>query len=83
MTLKMIAEMAGTSVSSVSKAFSGSGEISEETKENIFRIAKDFGCFEKYYKAPRKQPMIALIVPEIDSEYYGACASVFERAFIS
>lgn len=81
MTLKMIAEMAGTSVSSVSKAFSGSGEISEETKEKIFRIAKDFGCFEKYYKAPRKQPMIALIVPEIDSEYYGACASVFERAF--
>ena len=35
MTLKMIAEMAGTSVSSVSKAFSGSGEISEETKEKI------------------------------------------------
>ena len=35
MTLKRIAEMAGTSVSSVSKAFAGSKEIGEETKEKI------------------------------------------------
>ena len=81
MTLKRIAEMAGTSVSSVSKAFAGSKEIGEETKEKIFRIAKDSGCFDKYYKAPRKQPLIALMIPEVDSECYGNYASVFEREF--
>ncbi len=81
MTLTKIAEMAGTSVATVSKAFSGSREIGEETKERIFRIAKDVGCFDKYYKAPRKQPLIALMIPEIDSECYGIYAGVFEREF--
>lgn len=81
MTLTNIAEMAGTSVATVSKAFAGSHEISEETKEKIFRIAKELGCFDKYYKAPRKQPLIAIMVPEIDSECYGIYAGVFEREF--
>lgn len=81
MTLKRIADLAKTSVATVSKAFSGSKEIPEATKEKIFRIAKKYGCFEKYYKAPRKQPLIALMIPELDSEFYGICASVFEREF--
>lgn len=81
MTLKRIADLAKTSVATVSKAFSGSKEISDETKERIFEIAKEYGCFEKYYNAPRKQPLIAIIVPEIDSECYATCASVFEREF--
>ena len=81
MTLKMIADMAKTSIATVSKAFAGSKEISEETKERIFLIAKELGCFDKYYKAPRKQPLIAIMIPEIDSECYGNYASVFEREF--
>ncbi|MBR5140298.1 MAG: LacI family DNA-binding transcriptional regulator, partial [Clostridia bacterium] len=81
MTLTKIADMAGTSVSTVSKAFAGSHEISEETKEHIFEIARSLGCFDKYYKAPRKNPLIALMIPEIDSECYGVYASIFEREF--
>lgn len=79
MTLIKIATLAGTSVSTVSKAFSGSGEISEETRENIFKIAKKLGCFEKYYKAPRKNPLIAIMIPEVESECYGTYAGIFER----
>ena len=79
MTLTKIARIAGTSVSTVSKAFSGSREIPEVTRERIFEIAKELGCFDKYYKAPRKQPLIALMIPEIDSECYGVYAGVFER----
>lgn len=79
MTLQKIAELAGISVSSVSKAFSESKEISEETKARVFRIAKELGCFDKYYKAPRKQPLIAIMIPEIESECYGIYASIFER----
>ena len=81
MTLTKIAKLAETSVSTVSKAFSGSKEISEETRERIFRIAKEVGSFDKYYKAPRKNPLIAILVPEIDSECYGTYASIFEREF--
>ena len=81
MTLTKIAQMAKTSVSTVSKAFSGSMEISEETREKIFEIAKDLGCFDKYYKAPRKNPLVAIMIPEIESECYAICAGIFEREF--
>ena len=81
MTLTKIAKMANTSVATVSKAFSGSKEISDETKDRIFEIARDLGCFDKYYKAPRNSPLLALMIPEIDSECYGVYASVFERGF--
>ena len=50
MTLKRIAELAEVSVATVSKAFSGSHEIGEDTKKRIFEIAKQEGCFEKYDK---------------------------------
>lgn len=81
MTLTKIAQLAKTSVSTVSKAFSGSMEISEETRERIFEIAKDLECFDKYYKAPRKNPLVAIMIPEIESEYYAICAGIFEREF--
>lgn len=81
MTLAKIARLAGTSVSTVSKAFSGNREISEETKEKIFAISKELGCFDKYYKAPRKNPLIAIMVPEIESEFYSTYAGAFESEF--
>ena len=42
-----LASLAGVSVSTVSKAFSGSAEISEERREYIFKIAKENGCYDK------------------------------------
>ena len=45
---KKLALLAGVSVSTVSKAFSGSHEISEETRDSIFALAKRYGCFDKY-----------------------------------
>ena len=50
MNLSKLAQLANVSVSTVSKAFSDSKEISEQTKELIFSVAKDNGCFDKYYK---------------------------------
>lgn len=79
MTLQRLAELSGVSVGTVSKAFSGSNEISEETRERIFRIAKEYDCFDKYYKAPRKRPLIALLFPEPESEYYAKSMGIFER----
>lgn len=70
MTLKNIAELAGVSVSTVSKAFSGSSEISEETKQRIFDLAKEHNCFDRYCKQRFEKKVIAVIVPEFKSDYY-------------
>ena len=80
MTLTQLAKLAETSVATVSKAFSGSREISEETRSRIFEIAKKHDCFDKYYKAPRSRPLIALLPPEPESEYYGREIGMIEKA---
>ena len=79
MTLKKIAELANTSPSTVSKAFAGSPEISAYTRERIFRIAKELGYFEKYCKLKRSRPLIALLLPEVESEYYARIAGALEH----
>ena len=50
MTLKKLAEITGTSVGTVSKAFSGSPEISLETREKIYAVAKENGCCSGGYE---------------------------------
>ena len=44
MTYRKIAQLAGVSLSTVSKALSGSGEISEETAQRIWKIAEEYGA---------------------------------------
>ena len=81
MTLSKLAEQVGVSISTVSKAFSGSREISEALRDRIFAAAKQLGCFDKYYKAPRTHPMIALLIPEPESIRYSREMGFLERAF--
>ena len=50
MTLKKIAQAANVSLSTVSKALSGSKEISDELRQNIIQIAKKMGYFEEKRK---------------------------------
>ena len=64
MTQKDIARQTGTSVATVSKAFSGSPEISEETRPRIFDAARQGGCSEKYYKGGYDARVVAVICPE-------------------
>lgn len=79
MNLSTLAELAGVSVATVSKAFSGSGEISAATKARIFAIARDQGCFDRYNKNKFEKPVIAVICPEIRSEYYAAMLTLLDR----
>lgn len=79
MTLKTIAELAGVSVATVSKAFSGSKEISEETRELIFEIARENNCFDKYNKNRYDKKVIAVICPEIISDYYATMLRFLEE----
>lgn len=79
MNLTTLAALAGVSVSTVSKAFSGSVDISAETREHVFRIARENGCFHKYDKHKFGKKVIAILCPEMVSEYYAAMVEEFIR----
>ncbi len=79
MTLAKIAKMANVAVSTVSKAFSDSPEISRETKALIMEIAKETGCYEKYYKPKYGKKLIAVICPEMLGNQYAQMATFLEE----
>lgn len=79
MTLAKLAALAGVSVSTVSKALSESREISEATREQIIALAKEHGCYEKYYNPKYQKKLIAVLCPEILGNHYGRMASEMER----
>ncbi len=78
-TLSKIAKLAHVSVSTVSKAFSGSAEISEETRELIFDIAKKHDVFKKYYKAKYPKHIIAVICPEFEGRDYSTALTFLQK----
>ncbi len=80
MTLSKIANLAHVSVSTVSKAFSMSSEVSDETRELIFKIAKENNCFKKFYNAKYPKFVVAVICPEFKSYcYYNAMTVLQQR----
>ena len=79
MKLKELAELCGTTVGTVSKAFSGRRDVGKEMRDHIFSVAREHGCFDKYYKGPSDRKIIALMFPESESEYYGREIGYFER----
>ena len=70
MTMRELAKLANVSVATVSKAFSGAEDISDETKEHIFALSRQYGCFGKFYKGKYQKKVIAVIFPELKSSYY-------------
>jgi LacI family transcriptional regulator len=79
MTLKKLAELANVSISTVSKAMSGSNEISTATKNNIIKYAKQTGCFEKYFKYKYDKHIIAVLCPEVKSAFYSSIITYLEE----
>lgn len=79
MNMTELAKIAGVSVSTISKAFSGSGEISEKKREEIFSLAKENGCYDKYCKNAYGGTVIAVICPEYKSGLYSQQLSILER----
>ncbi len=70
MTMEKLAKLAGVSISTVSKAFKDASDISVDTKERIFALAKEYGCYGKFYKSRFHKKIFAIIFPEIESAYY-------------
>ena len=74
-TLKKISEIAGCSVSTVSRALNNCNDVSEKTRNNILKIANKLGYFQRKKKIKlenRKKNKfnIAILCPEIESSYY-------------
>jgi len=68
--MAQLAKLAGVSVSTVSKAFKDADDVSADTKQKIFAIAKEYGCYGKFYKSKFHKKIFAIIFPEIESAYY-------------
>ena len=65
-TLKDVAQKAGVNISTASRALNGNGNISEATKENIRRIAKELNYIPNANArilAGKSSHMIGIIVP--------------------
>lgn len=78
-TMSKIAKLAHVSVSTVSKAFSMSPDVNPETRDAIFEIAKQYGCFKKYYRAKYPKQVVAVICPELKSSYYSYALSLLQQ----
>ena len=77
-TLSKIAQLAHVSVSTASKAFSMSSEVSEQTRQEIFRIAKEYGCFKKFYTAKYPKYVVAVVCPEFHGRYYSSMVAALQ-----
>lgn len=79
MTMKELARLCHVSVSAVSKAFCDADDISKETKELIFKVAKEQGCFGKFYKGKYNKKIIAVICHEISGDYYSIFVNMLKE----
>ncbi len=70
MTLRELAILAHVSKATASRAFSNSNEISEETRQHVFNVAKQYNCYDKFQKGLYFKKVIAVISPDIRSDYY-------------
>ena len=68
-TMRELARLAGVSISTVSKAFSDAPDIGEETREHIFAVAKEHGCYGKFYKKKYPKRVVAIITSELSAYY--------------
>jgi len=79
MTYKKIAQLAGVSVSTVSKVMSGSHEIGKDTVARVLEIAEAHGVTAPKYHRNRIGTRVAVIVPEIISVYYSRLATAISE----
>lgn len=81
MTLTKLARIANVSVSTASKAFSMSSDISELTREEVFAAARANGCFKKFFNAKYPKYIAAVICPELNSRYYSDFCFSMQKHF--
>lgn len=69
MTMRELARLSGVSISTVSKAFSDAPDVGDETREHIFAVAKQYGCYGKFYKKKYPKKVVAILASELSAHY--------------
>ncbi len=80
-TLKEIAKISGVNKSTVSRALSGSGGVSESKRNEIINIANDLGYIpdeSAKVLSGKNAKTIGIILPEIDCNYYASVVGTIE-----
>jgi LacI family transcriptional regulator len=80
-TLTEIAQKAGVSPSTVSKALRGSNDISKETIDKISVLAVEMGYSLAEKKKNFKKQWVGILCPEIISSYYARIVSKISELF--
>ncbi len=83
MTQKKLAALAGVSPATISKAFNFSSDISDETRELIFNLAREHGCFDKFSKGKYHKKIVAVLSPEIKSDFYNSIVASLDKRLAS
>jgi len=82
LSIKDIAELAGISVSTVSRVINHKGRYSKETEKKINEIIKEYGYTRSQAAVSlrnTKSMIIALLVPDITNEFYSKIAFYLEK----
>ena len=79
MTITELARLAHVSTSTVSKAFAFLPDVSEQTRNMIFEVAKANGCFKKFYRSEYPGLAFAVICPEFESTYYASFVAEMQK----
>ena len=79
MTMRELAKLCNVSISTVSKAFLDADDVSSNTKKHIFEIAKENGCYGKFYKGKYHKKIIGIICPELEGLYYTGFITELKR----
>ena len=79
MTMRELAKLCNVSISTVSKAFLDADDVSSNTKKHIFEIAKENGCYGKFYKGKYHKKIIGVICPELEGLYYTGFITELKR----
>ena len=72
-TIKDIAEKAGVSYATVSRALNGHADVSETTRQHIFELAKKMGYQPNAIArglVKQKSGIIAVVVPDVSNHYF-------------
>ena len=77
-TLSKLAKLCHVSLSTVSKAFSMSAEVNEQTREMIFETARQNNCFRAFFNAKYPKYVVAIVCPEFDSTYYASTLTLLQ-----
>ena len=72
-SIEKIAELVGVSATTISRAFSGKGYVSEETREKIMQAAQEIAYQPKQYKKRTNTVFsnkLGVVIPDICNTYY-------------